>query len=84
MIDEGNIYCIAFCDMSKAFDRVNHVQLMSDLHSIDCHGTVLQWFRSYLSNRRQQVGVHGSLSERTACNRGVPHGSVTLLFCLYI
>ena len=66
---------------------VNHVQLILDLHSIGYHGDVLQWFRSYLSNRRQQVSVHGSLSNSTTtCSRGVPQGSVLgpLFFCLII
>ena len=56
------------------------------MHSIGCHGAVIEWFVSYLSNRHQRVSAHGSLSDDYICNRGVPQGSVLgpLLFCLHI
>lgn len=76
---------IAFIDMSKAFDRVQHPRLISELFSLGISGTPLQWFCSYLSGRSQQVKVEGELSASVPCSRGVPQGSVLgpLLFVLY-
>jgi len=42
---EGNFY-----DLAKAFDCVNHEILLAKLHT---HGIQEDWFRSYLTNRRQ-------------------------------
>lgn len=46
-----------FCDLTKAFDCVDHSLLLSKLFSFDMHGPSLQWFQFYLSSRCQQVKV---------------------------
>ena len=47
---------------------------------------MLNWFKSYLSNRKQYVFLNGESSEVKDITCGVPQGSVlaTLLFLLYI
>ena len=76
---------LVFVDLSKAFDRVQHQQLVNILAGVGVEGTALDWFVSYLSDRRQQVKSGISLGEVKVCSRGVPQGSVLgpLLFTLY-
>ena len=42
-----------YMDLQKSFDTVNHSILIKKLEIYGIRGTVLQWFISYLSNRRQ-------------------------------
>ena len=74
-----------FVDLSEAFDRMQHQQLVNILAGVGVEGTALDWFVSYLSDRRQQVKSGISLGEVKVCSRGVPQGSVLgpLLFTLY-
>ena len=53
---------------------------------MDISGIPLQWFESYLTDRKQYVSVCGNTSETLEINCGVPQGSVLgpLLFLLYI
>ena len=76
---------VVFVDMSKAFDRVQHERLLTELFSLGISGTPLTWFADYLSGRFQQIRVQGHLSPAVSCSRGVPQGSVLgpLLFVLY-
>ena len=48
-------------------------------------GTVLQWFKSHISNRQQRVHIDGSFSCPQDLHFGIPQGSVLgpFLFCLY-
>lgn len=46
-----------FCDLTKAFDCVDHALLLSKLPSFGIGGGSLNWIESYLSNRHQKVKV---------------------------
>lgn len=75
-----------FCDLSKAFDRVDHAVLCGKLERCGVRGVTLAWFRSYLTCRRQFVEVSGSRSDFATCSYGVPQGSILgpLLFIIYV
>ena len=65
---------------------VNHDILLMKLEHNGIRGISLDWFKSYLSGRKQYVSVNGSNSSfgNVAC--GVPQGSVRgpLFFLIYI
>jgi hypothetical protein len=46
-----------FCDLAKAFDCVNHEILLAELHYYGIQGTVANWFRSCLTNRKQNTEI---------------------------
>ena len=75
-----------FCDISKAFDRVRHKGLLLKLAAIGCSKSLLRWFTSFISGRRQRVVIHGMISEWPSIFAGVPQGSFMrpLLFLIFI
>ena len=70
----------------KAFDRVWHAGLLHTLNACGISDAFLDWFRDYLSQRRQRVVISGVYSDWTYTQAGVPQGSVLgpLLFLIYI
>ena len=73
--DKGLSTAVAFVDLSKAFDRVQHQQLLTSLFDIGVSGTALEWFASYLGQRFQRVIVNGELTPFLPVSSGVPQGS---------
>jgi len=79
-----------FCELSKAFDCVNHRILISKLEYYGIRGKHKTLINSYLKERYQQVTITGKTNVHySSCQlikHGVPQGSILglLLFLLYI
>lgn len=75
-----------FCDLSRAFDCVDLDILTKKLSLYGFNGSSLNFFESYLLNRKQLVSINGKMSEEKFLKWGVPQGSVLgpLLFIIYI
>lgn len=83
-------------DMTKAYDKVSHKILLSKLYGSGVRGTAYNWFRSYLTNRKQivQIQYYNSMTNEieivTTKERdmtcSIPQGSVLgcVLFLIYI
>merc|ERR1712215_222805 len=85
-MDNNQITCGIFVDLSKAFDTVNHHILLGKLENIGIRGKALELFKSYLSDRKQYVNIEQSKSKTNTVFCGVPQGSVLglLFFLLFI
>ena len=60
-------------DFSKAFDKVNHSNLLWKLHQYGIRGNALSWIRAFRGNRSQTVVLEGESVQVTS---GVPQGLV--------
>lgn len=76
--------CI-FLDIAKAFDSVDHEEMLRTLEDYGFVGNTLDWFRSFLTGRSQCVQIEDSMSSFTAVTVGVPQGTILgpILFLLY-
>ena len=74
-----------YTDLSAAFDKINHAITIAKLERLGFGNAVLNWFRSYLSNRCLTVKIGDSTSHEFSASSGIPQGSHLgpLIFLLY-
>ena len=85
-LNKREIAMLLCIDYSKAFDVLEHSILLRKLNHYGIRGIVLEWFKSYLSDRKQFVTINNIDSTARDISYGVPQGSILgpLLFVIYI
>ena len=80
-LESGYVSIAIFLDLSKVFDMLKHDLLLHKMEKYGLRGNVLDWFRSYLSNRRIRVKCtttssgQSQISEEYPIEYGTPEGS---------
>ena len=85
-IDDSEATLLVLLDFSKAFDTVHHRLLLEKLSILGFQDDALEWVKSYLSDRKQQVKTENGVSDFINLNNGVPQGSILgpLLFTVMV
>ena len=71
-LESGREVGAVFVDISKAFDKVWHADLLCKSEALGVQLPLLQWFESYLLNRKQRVVIEGQSFHWRTINSGVP------------
>ena len=58
-IDKYGGAVLILLDLSAVFDTIDHTILLQRLHEFGIRDAALDWFRSYLDQRRQSVVING-------------------------
>jgi len=90
-LDSKYLVGVIFCDLTKAFDYVDHDILLEKLEYYGIKGSAHNLIKSYLKDRNQRVVIRTKTSktyysEWNKVTRAVPQGSVlgSLFFLIYI
>ena len=78
--------CSIFLDFAKTVNTVNHDIPLRNLEHYGIRGESLEWFKSYLENRKQCVNINGNSSKLSDITCELPQGRVLgpLLFLICI
>ena len=74
-LENQQVTMMALLDLSAAFDTVDHTIFLRRLATeFGIEARALDWMKSYLSDRSQQVIVDGTRSEKVSLETGFPQG----------
>ena len=85
-IKQGRLGGVAFLDLKKAFDTIEHKIMLNKLSDLNVSYKVIRWFASYLECHTQVTKISNTTSKPGSLDCGVPQGSILgpLLFFIYI
>ena len=77
---------VIFLDFIQVFHSVLHERLLLKLKGYGIEGSLLQWFRIFLTNRQQRLVLGSTFSSWTRVRSGVPQGTIlgSILFLIYV
>lgn len=85
-IENGEMVVAVFLDLKRAFETVSRENTANKLSRIGINGNELNWFKSYMSNRKQRVNYNNNLSEAKIVPIGLAQGTQlsVCFFLLYV
>ena len=85
-LEESRVVITVFLDFKRAFETIDRKILIDKLRKYNFSEETCEWFRNFLSNRKQTVKLGDEFSEEVSVYIGVPQGSMiaNMLFVLYI
>jgi ribonucleases P/MRP protein subunit RPP40 len=85
-LDKSQHLRVLFADYSKAFDHLDHSKLIDKLVKLEVPGCLINWLRSFLTQRRERIVVKNAVSDWLSAHGGMPPSSWLgpLVFILFI
>ncbi|XP_025269746.1 uncharacterized protein LOC112639559 [Camponotus floridanus] len=78
IVSDKKMVGVIFVDLKRAFETIDRERLLEKMYYYGIRGMALEWFKSYLNNRKQQVRVNHAWSEILTTEYGVPQGSTII------
>ena len=70
---------VAFVDLDKAFERVDHLSMLDSLISLSISGRIIPWIDRFLTDRKIKVKIQGTISDPHDLTTGCPQESTISL-----
>lgn len=85
-LEDNKIALVLFMDLTKAFDTIDHSNMLKKIETIGFRGPFLRYFSNYFCDRSQAVKIGNVVSNPIQTKYGIPQGSslAPLLFNIYI
>ena len=76
-LENGIDSAVVFCDLSAAFDTLDHESILAKMEIYGFTPQSVAWYRRYLTNRAQYCMVGGCKSKQECLKKGCPQGSLS-------
>ena len=85
-LDFQQIIDVIYFDFRKTFDTVAHARLAHKFYAYGIRGSILNWIKSFLKDRKRKVVAIGEEFSWSDVLSGIPQGSVLApaLFLAYV
>ena len=84
--ESKKVVLTVFLDFKRAFETIDRNILLNKLEKYNFSKETIEWFKNFLSDRKQTVKINGEYSDLVVVDLGVPQGSkiANILFILYV
>jgi hypothetical protein len=81
-IEDKKLIITVFIDLRRAFETIDRELLLRKMRNYKFSEKTIEWFRSYLTGRKQQTKIGISMSKLRNCDVGCLKEVFQDLFCL--